>query len=175
MSFGYEVAVTPLQLTNAFCAIVNDGILLKPRLVQALLNSDGRVVESFDRAEVVRRVTSSKVARYMTQELLASVVEHGSGRGAQVGPYRVLGKTGTPKLPWPSRRGYEPGAYLATFVGAAPVSEPRVVALVMVRRPNPKIGYYGGKVAAPAVGRILQDTLAYLDVEPDVMRSFAGL
>ncbi len=167
VAFGYEVGVTPLQLVDAFCAIVNGGILLKPRLVQAVQGPDGQVIESFEHPEVVRRVVSSRVAQYMRDEALVAVVEHGGGRRANGGPYRILGKTGTAKLLYEDGRGYEPGAYLGTFVGAAPVRDPELVVLVMVRRPNPEVGYYGGVVSAPAVRKILEEALAYLNVPPD--------
>ncbi len=172
---GYEVAVTPLQLVNAFAAIVNDGVLLRPRMVKRLLGPDGRVVRSFDSPRIVRRVASSATAQYMTRELLVSVVESGSGGGAQVGPHKVLGKTGTAKLPYPDRRGYEPGAYSSTFVGAAPAGDPKAVVLVVIRRPDPAIGYYGSTVAAPVVGKILAATLAYLGVPPDEQVALVGL
>jgi cell division protein FtsI (penicillin-binding protein 3) len=164
VSFGYEVAVTPLQLATAFCAIVNDGILLRPRLVRHLLSPTGEVQASYDSPEIIRRAVSSAVARYMSQELLVSVVENGSGRKARAGPYRVLGKTGTAKLPYTDRSGYEPNAYLSTFVGAAPAADPEAVVVVMVRRPKASLGYYGSTVSAPAVGEILLATLAYLEV-----------
>ena len=92
-----------------------------------------------------------------------------------MGLYRVLGKTGTAKLLSPDRTRYQTGAYLATFVGAAPVSDPQLVTLVMVRRPDPAIGYYGSKVAAPAVGRILEGALSYLGVPPDAGPGITGL
>jgi len=175
VSFGYEVAVTPLQLLTAFCSLVNDGILLRPRLVGALLAPDGRVVKSFDSPEIVRRVVSSETARLMAKEVLVAVVEGGSGRQARLRNYRVLGKTGTAKLPYTDRGGYESDAYLATFVGAAPVDDPRVAAVVMVRRPNARLGYYGGTVAAPAVATILEEALMYLEVPPERPTSLAGL
>jgi cell division protein FtsI (penicillin-binding protein 3) len=164
---GYELLVTPLQLINAFAAIVNDGILMKPRLVKKLLGPDGEVLQSFDAPVILGRATSSEVARYVAQELLVSVVENGGGHRAKTGPYRVLGKTGTAKLAYPDRGGYQDGAFLGLFVGAAPALNPQVVAMAMIRRPNPDIGYYGGKVAAPVVGEILAKTLAYLEVPPD--------
>ena len=169
------MAVTPLQLATAFSAIVNDGVLLRPRLVARLLSPDGRVVRTFDSPEVVRRVVSRDVARSMPREVFPAVVEGGSGRRAGLQRYRVLGKTGTAKLPYSDRRGYEPGAYLGTFIGAGPAEDPQVVVLVMVRRPNPALGYYGGTVAAPAVGAILEATLAYLEVPPDGQLALAGL
>lgn len=168
VSFGYEINITPLQLVSAFSALVNDGVLMRPRLVRRLLAADGQVVESFEQPEVVRRVIPSKVARYVAEELLVGVVEEGSGTAARVEGYRVLGKSGTAKLTHADRKGYEAGAYLSNFLGAAPAADPRVAVLVMVRRPQADKGYYGGKVAAPAVARILEGTLAYLQVPRDV-------
>ncbi len=172
---GYEILVTPLQLINAFAAIVNDGILVKPRLVRMLLGPDGQPVQSFESPDIIRRVTPSQIARYVARELLVSVVENGGGRQAEVGPYRVLGKTGTAKLTSAGQRGYEARAYLGVFVGAAPVTDPQIVALAMVRRPNPAIGYYGRTVAAPVVGDILVKTLTYLEVPPDKPPGLADL
>ena len=73
----------------------------------------------------------------------------------------------TAKLVDPETHGYEPGLYLGSFIAAAPASDPRLVVLVMVRRPDPSQAYYGGRVAAPAVGMILTESLAYLAVRPD--------
>ena len=167
LAMGYEVSITPMQLVMAYGALANDGVLMRPRLVKQLLGPDGSVVASFEQSEPVRRVVSSEIARYLAKEVLVSVVEEGSGRDVQLAEYQVLGKTGTAKLPYRDRTGYEPGAYLSSFVGAAPASDPQVVALVMVRRPRASLGYYGGKVAGPAVRDILADTLSYLEVPPD--------
>jgi len=164
---GYEVLVTPLQLIRGFAAIVNDGVLVQPRLIRKLLGPDGQDLEQSDWPRMGRQVMAPDLARYMSREILVSVVEEGGGRGARTGPYRVLGKTGTAKLTPPGARGYEAGAYLGLFVGAAPVDNPRIVVLAMVRRPNPAKGYYGGKVAAPVVGEIITKTLPYLEVPPD--------
>ncbi len=164
VAMGYEILVTPLQLASAFAAIVNDGVLLRPRLIKRFLDPDGTVLQSFDSPEVVRRVVPRETARYVARELLVAVVEDGGGHRARVGPYRVLGKTGTAKLTYPDRGGYEPGAYLGLFLGAAPVEHPEIIVVAMIRRPNPEKGYYGGTIAAPAVGRIIHDTLRYLDV-----------
>ena len=164
---GYEIGVTPLQLANAFAAMVNDGVLLKPRVVKQLLTADGEALETFEEGVVVGRAAEAEVARFVSEDLMVSVVEHGGGSNAGVGPYRVLGKTGTAKLPYRDRRGYEPGAYMSAFVGAAPVRDPEVVVLVMVRRPTSRLGYYGREVAAPAAGKIMAEVLAYMGVPPD--------
>lgn len=163
---GYEISVTPLQLVTAYCAIVNGGILLRPRLVKALLSADGQVVESFDTPIAVRRVLSTEIACHMTRKVLTEVVRRGHQPGSNLDLYEypLLGKTGTAKLPYADRPGYEPGAYLSSFVGAAPACHPRAVALVAIHRPNPNRGYYGRTVAAPAVKEILFSTLSYLGV-----------
>ncbi|HNQ23362.1 MAG TPA: penicillin-binding protein 2 [Phycisphaerae bacterium] len=174
LAMGYEVSVTPLQLVMAYAALANDGVLLRPRLVRALLGPDGRVVQSFDTPEVAGQAIPREWARYVCRELLAGVVTpEGSGRQAQIPGYRVLGKTGTAKLPYPNHRGYEPGAYLSSFVGAAPVSDPEAVVLMMVRKPRASEAYYGGTVAAPAVGEVLKGVLAYLEIPPDKAEALA--
>jgi len=174
VSMGYELSVTPLQLITGFCALLNDGVLVRPRLVRQLLGPTGDVVKSFDSPVQVRRAVSSSVARYMTCELLTSAVKEGTGKRARTEHYRVLGKTGTPKLAYRNRGGYEPGAYLPTFIGAAPANDPKIAVLVMVRRPNARKDYYGGKVAAPAASRIIAEVLPYLGVPRDDDEAFVS-
>ncbi len=161
---GQEVAVTPLQMTSSFCAIVNGGVLLKPRLVRAILSSDGRCDELREGADVVREVLSAEVADYMREVSLVGVVKHGGGKTAALDRWQVLGKTGTAQVPYEDAPGYEPDMYIGSFVGAAPAENPVVVVLVMIHKPRMKLGYYGSKVAAPAVGRILEDVLTYWEI-----------
>lgn len=165
---GQEIAATPLQLMAAFCAIVNDGVLLKPRLVRAKLSPEGQVREEFTGPNAVRRVLPAEVARYFTETVLVAVVNGTtSARHARVDGYQVLGKTGTAQMAYLDRRGYEPNAYMGSFIGAAPARDPQVAVLMMIERPNPAIGYYGGVMSAPAVSDILTATLAYLRVPKD--------
>jgi len=164
---GQEIAVTPLQLATAFCAIVNNGLLLRPRVVRALLTPGGEAVESFSQRQVIRRALPLEIARYLSFEVLPGVVEEGGGGNLRMVDYTMAGKTGTAQVPYADRRGYEPGMYLSSFVGAAPVDRPRLVALVMVRKPNRAKGYYGRVVSGPAVSEILAASLRYLDVPPD--------
>jgi cell division protein FtsI/penicillin-binding protein 2 len=167
VGMGYEVLVTPLQLLTAFAAIVNDGVMVRPTVIKKLLAPNGELVEDRESTHKIGQVVSPEVARYVANELLVSVVENGSGKGAKLDHYRVLGKTGTAKLMYRDRKLYEPGAYQGAFVGAAPVGQPELLALVMIRRPNPKIAYYGSAVAAPVVGEILGQSLPYLGVPGD--------
>jgi cell division protein FtsI/penicillin-binding protein 2 len=164
--FGQEIAVTAIQLATGLCAIVNGGTLLKPRVTKALLGPDGELLESFDGPQVIRRVMPPDVADYMAQKVLLGVVKNGGGKTAALSDWQVLGKTGTAQIAYADRPGYEPEAYMSSFIGAAPAENPQVVVVVMIRKPNPKLGYYGSKVAAPAVGRILEKTLSYLGVPP---------
>lgn len=167
VSFGYEISMTPLQLGTAFCALINNGEMMKPRIVKQLLGPDGSVVESRETPVSLGPAAAPEIAAYVRDQILVGVVSEGTGRGAKLEQYNVLGKTGTAKLTYKDRKGYEPGAYLSTFMGAAPACDPQVAVLVMVRRPNPAKGYFGGTVSAPAVGRILEATLAYLRVPPE--------
>ena len=175
VAFGYEISVTPLQLITAYAALVNDGVLLRPRLVKGRLGPGGDVLESFEGPQVVHRSAPVEVARYVRDDLLVAVVNQGRAAAVMPDRYRVLGKTGTTKLTRPGRRGYEDGEYQATFVGAAPASDPLILVLVIIRRPNKAKGYYGATVAAPAAGRIIAQTLAYLEVPPDRPTKIVGL
>lgn len=172
---GYEILVTPIQLLNAFAALINDGVQLQPRLVKSVLGPDGSCVRCDLPPQPIRRVTSEAIARFITHDLLVSVVKDGGGYRADRGTYRVLGKTGTTKLTYVDRPGYEDGAYLGLFVGAAPADDPQIVALAIVRRPNCDLGYYGGKIAAPAVGKLLEGALSYWGVPPDKTNLISGL
>jgi cell division protein FtsI/penicillin-binding protein 2 len=163
---GQEIAVTPLQLANAFCALVNGGYLLRPRLVRERIDGDGRTLDRHDRPAVIRRVLTEQVADYFAEAVLPGVVERGPNL-LETGQYTMGGKTGTAQVPYVDRRGYEPNAYLSSFIGAAPVSDPQIVVLVMIRKPDPSQGYYGRVVAGPVVGDIVRSTLQYLGVPPD--------
>lgn len=174
VAMGYEVQVTPLQLAMAFAALVNDGQRIKPRIVKELISPNGDVIKSFDEPRTIGPAVTADVAHFMAQDLMASVVEEGTGKRAKLENYGVVGKTGTAKLiRRDGKRGYEPGQYLSLFMGASPVQEPEVLALVIVRRPIASQGYFGGIVSAPAVREILQGTLPYLDVTPDVVNMLA--
>jgi stage V sporulation protein D (sporulation-specific penicillin-binding protein) len=161
MSFGQGVAVTPLQLTRYYCAIANGGLLMKPLLVRAYLDSSGRVVRRFT-PQVVRRVFSAKLAATL-RAFLRAVVRRGTGDpAAQIPGYATAGKTGTAQI---VENGiYEPGAYSASFIGMIPYDHPRYVIYVKLARP---IGsYYGSEVAAPAFVEIARSAMLRDGVPP---------
>ena len=161
--FGQEMAVTSLQFAMAFCSLANGGWLLKPRLIDQVVDACGKVVYR-GRIEVVRRTLRPEVAR-QTLAVLRQVVERGTGKKCRLDRWTSFGKTGTAQIPGPG--GYVDGAYVGSFVGGAPATEPRLLCLISIYWPDPAKGYYGSKVAAPFVKQVLQRSLAYLRVPSD--------
>ncbi|SHF24873.1 stage V sporulation protein D (sporulation-specific penicillin-binding protein) [Desulfofundulus australicus DSM 11792] len=160
MAIGQSIAVTPIQLLTATCAVANGGVLLRPHLVKEIRDPEGNVLKTFQ-PEVVRRVLDQDKARQVA-ELLQAVVMKGTGRNAFIDGYRVAGKTGTAQVVGEGG-GYVSGKYVASFTGFAPADNPRVAALVMVAEPQGGI-YYGSQVAAPVFREVVRDTLHYLQV-----------
>lgn len=165
---GYEVAVTPLQLTRAFCALANGGKLVRPYVIRAVLAADGRVVRDFSDPTPFDQAIPTEIADFIKDEILCRVITEGTGTRCRLTRYQVFGKTGTAKIALQGKAGYDPNGYVASFIGGAPARDPCVVAFVAIRRPDPSLGYYGGKIAAPVVREILSHALAYLGVAPDL-------
>lgn len=165
MPFGQgPVMVTTVQLAGAFSAIANGGELLRPRIIDRVIDADGKVLFE-NRRHRVRRVLSSELSRQFIDKVLVEVVRRGTGKRCQLDRWSVFGKTGTAQIGGPG--GYEDYAYTATFMGGAPASAPAVVCVISIYRPDYGRGYTGGKVAAPCVRGVLEKTLAYLDIPPD--------
>jgi len=161
--FGQEISTTALQLTMAFSALANGGLLLEPRIVESVRDSTGRVVWQ-GRRRVVRRVLSPSVAA-QSLEVLREVVQRGTGRKCRMAKWTSFGKTGTAQIPGVG--GYVEGAFTGTFVGGAPATGPRVLCLISIYWPDAAKGHYGATVAAPYVKRVLERTLEYWQVPPD--------
>jgi cell division protein FtsI/penicillin-binding protein 2 len=153
---GQGIAVTPIQMAAAYGAIANEGVWLQPHLVDRI---EGRRRPELKR----RRVLSAGTAHELTR-MLRGVVEQGSGTTAQVPGYRVAGKTGTAAKPEPTG-GYSDTRYVASFVGFAPASRPRLVVLVAIDEPRGAI--WGGVVAGPLFAEISEFVLQYLEIPPD--------
>lgn len=163
---GYEVLVTPIQLVTAFSAIANGGLLMRPRLVRHAYSGEGELVDDLSRPVVVRRALKQETADFMRGQVLRRVVTEGTGKRAAVPGYRVFGKTGTAIKRDPGG-GYSATLRVGSFIAGAPLENPRVVAMVVLDEPERSLGYFGGTVAAPAVARILENTLRYLRVPLD--------
>lgn len=154
-SFGENFQITPIQLISSYTALANGGKLMKPRLVSELRNSKGEIVQKFE-PEVVREVISRKTSDTM-RELLEGVVTYGTGNKAYVNGYRVAGKTGTADT-------LQEGVVTASFSSFAPADNPVVCVLMVLFDPaGEKRG--GGATAAPAVGRLIENILNYMEVE----------
>ena len=162
MSIGQSIAVTPLQLITAFCAIANDGILLRPHIVKMIKNANGTTY-SETHVEEVRRTIDTATDKTLVG-LLEQVVATGGGRKASVRGYRIAGKTGTAQKVNEDGWGYTEGKYIASFCGFAPVENPQVALLVMIDEPYGS--FYGGQVAAPVASRIFSQIFRYMRIEP---------
>jgi len=164
MAFGQTLTTTPVALANAIAAVANGGTLLVPHVGERVMAPDGKVVANM-RRHVVHRVVSPEVAA-LVQTMMTRVVSEGTGKLAQVPGYRVAGKTGTAQKVVDGR--VVEGVYISSFVGFAPVPAPKVLVLCSVDEPQG--AYYGGQVAAPVVGRLLKEILAYWKVPATVPR-----
>ena len=149
MSFGYNISVTPIQLTNAFCAIVNGGILYQPQIVKREIDKNGKVIKE-NSPVMIRRVISEKTSQRM-RSILHGAVEKGTGKQARVESLQVGGKTGTSKLVVNGK--YSDNQYYSSFVGFYPVDKPTIVCYVLIYKPKGE--YYGGLVSAPVFKNII--------------------
>lgn len=161
LAMGYEVGVTPLQLANAYASIANGGRLLEPSLIKEVRDPEGRVTYRRTPREV-RRVMPESVAATL-RALLAAVVDSGTATSATLTTYEVGGKSGTARLN--TGRGYEGGAYTASFVALFPAEAPQLVVLVKLDRPRGV--YYGGAAAGPVSKAVLEAALAARDAALD--------
>ncbi|RVU54780.1 penicillin-binding transpeptidase domain-containing protein [Anaerosphaera multitolerans] len=159
LSYGHAIAVTPIQLINSVSAIVNGGYLNTPRMVDRIEDSNGNVIEEFE-TERKRRVISEENSEIM-KDLMRKVVEEGTGRRAKVEGYQVGGKTGTANAVLETG-GYDPNNYISSFVGVAPMNDPKVTVLVIVQKPKGE--FFGSTVAVPAAQSVLKNTLEYLNI-----------
>ncbi|MCR4438000.1 MAG: penicillin-binding transpeptidase domain-containing protein [bacterium] len=158
MSYGYEIAVTPLQVAMAYAAVANGGVLMRPKVVLGTVR-DGKEDLSLGEPEAVRRVISEATAQ-MLNEILVDVVDHGTGRKAQIPGHKIAGKTGTARKVKPQGLGHEE-RYLSSFVGYYPAEIGKAELCILVVVDDPKGQYYAADVAAPTFKRILQRILKW--------------
>lgn len=167
-SFGQTIKPTPIQLVRAVCAIVNGGYLLKPYVVSQVIDENGDVVRQQERT-VVRQVISEETSATMCG-LIESVVTEGTAKNAKVAGFRIGGKTGTAeKTDQREENGQLTNDKIVSFVGIAPMQDPRYVVLIALDTPDPASGIYisGGVMAAPTVAAVFEDILPYLGVAPE--------
>jgi cell division protein FtsI/penicillin-binding protein 2 len=165
--FGQEICVTGIQLIRAFCILANGGRLVRPFIVRAIVDHDGRIEELNRPPAPVGYIVKPEIAEWLVKDALVRVVKEGTGKRAKLNEWQVFGKTGTANIAKADARGYSERHYMASFMAGAPAEDPAVVVLVSVRNPKKSLGkgYTGGLVASPAVKRIIERTLTYLGVE----------
>jgi len=166
-SFGQTFNVTPLQLITAVSAVCNGGNLMKPYLVEEVLDEDGNVLVK-NEPQVVRQVVSAETSATvcgMLEQVVGDSTE-GTGKNAYVAGYRIGGKTGTSTNTVVEAATGEK-RYIVSFLGIAPADDPQIAVLVLLDCPDDACGVYisGGQMAAPTVGAIFADVLPYLGVE----------
>jgi cell division protein FtsI (penicillin-binding protein 3) len=163
--FGQGVAVTPIQLADAYAAIANGGVIMRPFVVKAAYDAAGRKIFEHT-AQAVRRAITPNAAHIMN-ELLRNVVSapDGTGQLAQVADFTVAGKTGTAQMVNPITGGYYQSRLVASFVGFVPAKDPRLVILVVLY--DVPHGHFGGLFAAPAFSAIAANALRDLEVAPE--------
>ena len=159
IGFGQSVAVTPIQMITAACAVVNGGRLMKPYLVEAIEDSEGAVLSKTSPTVVSTPISAATSATM--RKLLYGVVENGGGKNAKVSGWSVGGKTGTAQIYKNGR--IEANLHIGSFVGFAPAENPKVALLVTVNEAQVKPDY-GGTTAAPFAAQIFSEILPLLGV-----------
>ncbi len=160
LAIGQELAVTPLQVVRAVAAIANGGYLVRPYVVRQVLSPGGDLLQ--ESAPQLERILSETTALEM-KHALARVVTEGTGGAAALRGYSSAGKTGTAQKFVDGR--YSDSLYVASYVGFAPLEEPRLAAIVVINEPQGR--YYGGHVAGPAFKEVMERALLALRVPPD--------
>ena len=161
-SFGQTFNITPMQTLALAAASVNGGYLVKPHIVEKIIDSENNVVEAKD-ISYERQVISESTSATM-RELLEFVVENGAKNGRVAG-YRVGGKTGTSEKVAKMLELNTRGLYIGSYVGIAPIDKPEIAVFVMLDETNGD-SYYGGAVAAPVGSKVMAEILPYLGYEP---------
>ena len=164
-SFGQGIAVTALQMVSAVNALANDGVRMKPFLVEKVVASSGEILQR-KRPQEVNRVVSSDTASRITRMMESVIEAGGSGHRARIIGYRAAGKTGTAQKFSREEGRYSKDSFVASFVGYAPSKTPSVTAIVVIDEPKEDI--YGGIVAAPVWAEIVGKTLKYLKIQPAI-------
>jgi cell division protein FtsI (penicillin-binding protein 3) len=165
VAMGQEICVTPLQLATAYAAVVNGGMLLRPKIVQRVTDENGAELYAL-RPQPLRRVISEQTSQQMREILARVVMPGGTGARAFCAEWQIGGKTGTAQKVDPLTHHYSNQLYVGSFCGFAPVDHPRLVCLITVDEPHKGIGYYGGTVACPGVREVLKKGLTVLNVPP---------
>lgn len=163
MSFGQGIAVTPIQVLTAYTAVANNGKIVKPRVVHATVDDQGKRTEiaKDEGVQVIKPETAKQL-----KEMMVATVLNGHARAGVTG-YKIGGKTGTAQVPDSEKGGYIEDAYNHSFVGFGPSDDPQFLMLVKIDRPNlKKVGMFAESTAVPLFGRISQFLVNYYQIMP---------
>lgn len=156
LSFGESATVTPIQLLNSYCAMINGGDLMVPHVVKYITDSDGNIVDEIE-PEVIRTVFSDDTCARV-RSMMEKVVKDGTGSAGQVAGYSVAGKTSTSTI----EIGEEKGMHVLSFSCYAPSYDPQIAVLVVLNKPADRS--VGSSAAASTAARVVEGTLTYLGV-----------
>ena len=148
MAYGYGVSITPLQTLTFYNAIANNGEMVKPRFVREI-REQGHVVNSYEK-EVIHPQVCSKETIDQVKVMMENVVRRGTADNIYDPNFSMAGKTGTCQTDYWT----DETQYISSFVGYFPADEPKYSCIVVIHKPNKKLGYYGNIVAAPVFERI---------------------
>ena len=157
LSFGQRFKITPLQLLTTVSGIVNNGKLMKPRIVKQIINTENDEITDIE-PELIKQVIDEETSKQI-RSMMESVVIEGTAKHASVKGYTVGGKTGT------SEDGINTNKFIASFIGISSVEDTQVAILITLYNPTGEGGHQGGGVAAPLGGEILGEILPYLNIK----------
>lgn len=169
-SYGQGSTVTPVQMIQAATAIANDGKMMKPYVIDKIIDPNTDEVIEDHQPEERKSPISAETAKEVRKILESTVTsERGTGRKFALSGYSVGGKTGTAEIPKPSGGGYlsGDGNYLYSFLGMAPIEDPQLLTYVIVQQPKLKLGQYGSDPVAELYTSIMESSLKYLNIAPE--------
>ena len=167
MAFGYGVSLTPLQTLTFYNAIANNGIMVKPRFISRV-NDFNTTIESFEKQVLNPSICSEDTAKKV-QRMMENVVakKHGTAHNIYDKNFSMAGKTGTCQTEY----WIAPDLYISSFAGYFPAENPKYSCIVVIHKPDKKIGYYGNVVAAPVFKKIAQKIYSETPIEKTIYKS----
>jgi len=159
VTFGQGIAITPIQMLTAFSSLINGGRLYQPHVVKKVVLDN----KSKDIEPRWERNTVSETTSLIIKKMLLTTVENGEVNWSRPEGYQIGGKTGTAQIPISGH--YDPSKTIASFIGFAPVDDPKFIALVILR--EPKTSPWGSETAAPIFFEIAKDLLVYYNIAPE--------
>lgn len=161
MAYGQGIAVTPISLVTAISSLANDGRLMQPHFLRRVSAADGTLIQEF--TPTIKSIAVSEQTAADMLYIMEETVDEGGGGTAKIRGYRIGGKTGTANKP--EGGGYSKTDVYGSFIGVAPIDDPRFIILVIVDTPRGVL--YGSQTAAPCAKEIMEEVFMYLDIQPD--------